>query len=566
MSHVWWAGRTRLLGTIAATAMGLLFVALTSWSRPLDVPFALRGQVSSAEEGPMEGVVVSAKKAGSTVTTSVVSDIDGRYSFPRNRLAPGEYSLAIRAVGYEVTAPGTVDITPNQIATMNLTLRPTRDLSAQLTNAEWLASMPGTDDQKAALLNCTVCHTLERIVKSKHDAAAFVPVLDRMTAYTNSSFPLHTQKRPARWLLAPRGDALQQSQQRLAHYLSTINLSATPTWTYPLKMLPRPTGKATQVIVTEYDLPRATIEPHDVVVDAQGIVWYSNFGEQTIGRLDPVTAKVTEYPVPVLKDGFPTGTLGLQFDQQGNLWLGLMNQGGIAKFDTASRSFQSWGLPREWNNDATQVNMVHPEQASVDGKIWLENHGYTMILRMDLKTGAFEPFEPFKGTYEKGETHNIYDVVPDSKNNAYFTDFEHGQIGRLDAKSGRITFYQTPTPNSRPRRAWMDPDDRFWFAEYRGNRIGMFDTRTAGFREWPAPTPWSAPYDVVLDKSGYAWSGSVTSDRVLRLDPRSGQSLEYLLPRSTNIRRVFVDSATSPATFWTGSNHGASIVKVEPIQ
>jgi streptogramin lyase len=200
-------------------------------------------------------------------------------------------------------------------------------------------------------------------------------------------------------------------------------------------------------------LPRATIEPHDVVVDARGVVWYSNFGEQTIGRLEPKMAKVTEFPVPILKHGFPAGNLGLQFDQQGSLWLGVMNQGGIVKFDTKSERFQSWSLPPEWNNDATQVNMVHPEKASVDGKIWLENHGYTMILRMDLKTGAFEPFEPFLGSYEKGETHNIYDVVPDSKNNAYFTDFEQGQIGRIDAKTGRITFYQTPTPNSRPRRA-----------------------------------------------------------------------------------------------------------------
>ena len=33
----------------------------------------LFGQVSSAEEGTMEGVLVSAKKEGSTVTTTVVS-------------------------------------------------------------------------------------------------------------------------------------------------------------------------------------------------------------------------------------------------------------------------------------------------------------------------------------------------------------------------------------------------------------------------------------------------------------------------------------------------------------
>ena len=146
-----------------------------------------------------------------------------------------------------------------------------------------------------------------------------------------------------------------------------------------------------------------------------------------------------------------------------------------------------------------------------------------------------------------------------------FTDFEQGQIGRLDAKTGKITFYQTPTPNSRPRRAWMDAEDRFWFAEYRVNRVAVFDTRNERFQEWLAPTPWSAPYDVVVDRNGDLWTGSVTNDRVLRLNPKSGQSSEYLLPRSTNIRRVFVDNSTNPVTFWVGSNHGASIVKVEPL-
>jgi len=53
--------------------------------------------------------------------------------------------------------------------------------------------------------------------------------------------------------------------------------------------------------------------------------------------------------------------------------------------------------------------------------------------------------------------------------------------------------------------------------------------------------------------------------RAVRLDPKSGQSVEYLMPKDTNIRRVFVDNSTSPVTFWTGSNHGAAIVKVEPL-
>src|SRR5689334_8012636 len=73
-------------------------------------PAALAGQITSNEEGPMEGVLVSAKRDGSTITTTVVSDDQGRYRFPAAKLQPGRYSLRIRAVGYDLDGGGTVDV------------------------------------------------------------------------------------------------------------------------------------------------------------------------------------------------------------------------------------------------------------------------------------------------------------------------------------------------------------------------------------------------------------------------------------------------------------------------
>ena len=101
-----------------------------------------------------------------------------------------------------------------------------------------------------------------------------------------------------------------KAQEERAEFLASINLSESDTWTYPLKTLPRPTGASTKVIITEYDLPRNDIEPHDVIVDKDGMVYYSNFGEQNLGRLDPKTGKVTEIVLPELKKGWPLGSLG----------------------------------------------------------------------------------------------------------------------------------------------------------------------------------------------------------------------------------------------------------------
>ena len=120
----------------------------------------------------MEGVVVSAKKDGSTITVSVVSDAQGRFTFPASRLEPGNYSLKARAVGYDLDGANTATVAAGKAAQAQLKLKKTRNLAAQLTNAEWLMSMPGTDEQKKFLLNCNGCHSYQRIVNSSYDADA----------------------------------------------------------------------------------------------------------------------------------------------------------------------------------------------------------------------------------------------------------------------------------------------------------------------------------------------------------------------------------------------------------
>ena len=62
------------------------------------------------------------------------------------------------------------------------------------------------------------------------------------------------------------------------------------------------------------------------------------------------------------------------------------------------------------------------------------------------------------------------------------------------------------------------------------------------------------------------WTGSTLTDMVARLlDTKSGEITEYLLPRSSNIRRVFVQETGPRPVLWVGSNHDASIVRVEPL-
>src|SRR5580700_3718182 len=520
---------------------------------------ALTGAVSSAAEPVMEGVVVSAKKDGSTITVSVVTDERGQYSFPASRLEPGHYTLGTRAVGFDLDGPKGADVAAGQATTADITLRPTRNLSTQLTNAEWMMSMPGTDEQKSFLLNCNSCHTIERIVRSTHDAAEFAQTFVRMGGY----YPGSTPRKPQRLV----GDALRavgNADKSAAEYLASINLSQRDTWNYPLKTLPRLTGKSTHVIITEYDLPNSLIEPHDVALDREGTVWYSDFGQMFLGKMDAKTGKVTQYPIPETKKGYPVGTLNLEFDKDDNPWVGVMYQSAIAKFDKKTETFRTWSTPKEWDTDSGQLGHLAIEGTPVDNKVWIKNSDGGNIYRLDLTDNKFEDLGAFKDP-RTGKRIGTYGLHSDQFNNIYLLDFAAGNIVKIDAKTKLPTVYLTPTPNSRPRRGRVDAEGRLWFAEYQGNAIGMFDPKTEKISEWKVPTPWSAPYDAEAGRNGEAWTGSMLTDHVARLDIKSGQYTEYPLPHPTNIRRVFIDDSKTLGTLWVGNNHGASIVKVEPL-
>jgi virginiamycin B lyase len=544
---------------ITAAAAAALF-ALPQFAQA-QAPVALAGQVASAKEGAMEGVVVSAKKAGGTITISVVSDAKGHYSFPASKVGPGQYAIAIRAIGYELDGPKTAEVGAGNTATADITLRPTKKLPMQMSNAEWLASFPGTDDQKKATLGCISCHDLDRIVRSQHTPEEFLQIFERMSGYYPGSTPEFPQRL--------NGDARRQVGQgpgakALAEFFASVNLSQDETWAYELKTFPRPTGRATRVIITEYDLPRKQIQPHDVLLDNEGTVWFSHFGELFLGKMDPKTGEVSQYPLPAIKTGFPVGTLDLESTKDGDLWLSMMYQGGVARFDKKTGTFQTWSVPKEWQTDATQQAFVSPNASHVDGKVWVKNSDRAQILRLDPKTGQWENFGSFKNPNSDRNIQS-YGIPVDPENNLYLLDFAADGVGKLDKSGKLVGYYPGKIANSRPRRGRIDDQGRLWYAEYGGNAIGMLDPATNTVKEWMVPTPWAQPYDAMLDKNGEAWTGSMLSDRVSRLDPKTGQFVEYLLPQRTNIRRVFVDNTTTPVTFWTGNNHGASIVKVEPL-
>jgi streptogramin lyase len=514
----------------------------------------------------MEGVLVSAKRVGGTITITVVSDSKGRYRFPKAKLPPGTYSLTVRAVGYQMP-PHRATVTG--ASTVNLTLQPAENLEEQLSSAEWLMSVHGDQEQKSGLYSCLACHSLRYVFESNYNPNGNRKLIGEMRNESPSSNIGFSSK-------LPYFQAARPNDLRFARYLSWINLSeGRAHWNFDLKKLPRPSGKSTHVVITEYDLPRKETMPGFAVMGPDGMIWFSDFRTSTVGRLNPKTGKVKEFPLPLVKPGFEPGSLCLRLDHKGNVWIARSFQGAVARFDPKTETVSTWSEPKEYRNIHSRASYLAP---TPQGNVWFSDTFNRTLNLLDPKTGVVKAWPAFpgwtwswdfdSGSGGHGKTpigHFPYSVASDSRGWGYFSDEAGGNIGQIDP-DGNVTLYPVPTQNAGPRLMHIDDQDRLWFGEDHSAKIGMFDTKTKEFKEYLDPLRTDDDYDAVPDREGFVWTGGIVSDLVTRLDPKTGDMTEFLLPQvDANLRALDIDNLTSPPSLLVGENHHAKIAIVTPL-
>ena len=554
---------------VAVVAVAALCPASGSVSAQAPASTALSGVVSSAEEGKMEGVLVTARRTGAPFSVTVATDAQGRYAFPKANLEPGPYALTIRAVGYDLSAAAPVDVTADKTAHADLALVKTKDLAAQLTSMEWYLSIPGTPEQKAALVRqtaaCGACHSMERIVRSKYTAEQWPPVIRRMTTYNGDKTSLRRhQKNPGSEsmpLQGPGANPLFGSApvKDLAEYLATINLSRASTWPYELKTVPRPKGRATKVIVTVYDIPRQPSVMHDLDVDGKGNVWYGNSGWDYIGKLDPKTNIFSEYESPnhLPAESKILGVMDIQVDKDNRIWAGLPGP-KFGYFDPSTLRWTLFDLPPA-SRGISFIAPFYGRETTVWGK---ETGAGLTAYRLDPRTSKVDAFKTFAGA--PPGPHSMYMIDRDAEDNAWFQDFGSHNIGTVDGKTGKVTLYPTPTPNAFPRRGNTDAQGRFWFGEFYADQLGYFDTKAKTFAEFPI-RPYAQPYYARPLPNGEIWTSSLGTDRVYRFDTKTREFVEYLMPVYYDARKVAFDPSSPRPTIWLPSKNTAQIIRVQPL-
>ena len=157
--------------------------------------------------------------------------------------------------------------------------------------------------------NCTICHNLRNVVNSNKSAEDWDNTVNMMKAAG-----------------APISD--EQASQIKAYLTAS----------FPEKPRPKPAAinGPVQVKFQQWSLPVPGERPHDPLAMPDGSLWWSGQFANRLGRLDPKTGEMKEYPIPI--KGGPHGLIN---DPDGNIWYAGNWGGHIGKLDRKSTRLNS---------------------------------------------------------------------------------------------------------------------------------------------------------------------------------------------------------------------------------
>jgi virginiamycin B lyase len=501
-----------------AKTLGLLIFCVSFAYGATDT--MISGIVKDPAGAPFKGAFVQAQNMKTKIYVTVLSDTQGRYQIPG--LQPGEYEVLAKAVGYKSDPRAGVKLAAGESSSLDFALEKTMVRWSDLSVYQGKKLLPDGKGKQILAAECFACHGFQsRMAATRRDADGWAQAVGNhvddqaaatIISYLNDTFGVDSK--------------LPKSPTEMPGYKETL----------------RPfSDEAMKIVYVEYDMPGPNRMPFSAAPDKDGKIWIPDFGSgNRIGRLDPITGEIEEFVAP------NKGTAGIHSAvpaPDGSVWLGEQASNKVGRWDPKTRLIteyqDSYKAGMEGLEDGGSKHTIRVDHS---GRVW-GTGVHNNLTVFDPKTNEFSHFR---------DTYSPYGVEIDTDGNPWFAEFDdQGKIGKVDAKTGKVTKWAPPTPHSWPRRIEIDSDGMVWFAEYRGGKIGRFDPKTETFKEFQLPGQSPTPYAFGIDKNHYLWYSSDEMDLVGRLDPKSGQVIEFPFPHSENMMKEFFQDAQE--RMWYGS-------------
>ncbi len=207
--------------------------------------------------------------------------------------------------------------------------------------------------------------------------------------------------------------------------------------------------------------------PNDLALDKNGNIWFTELNAGAIGRLDSHSGSIQQYPLATKQNIQTIDPYGITVDSQGIVWFTESGQSRVGRLDPST------GQMRFFTPSLGKDSAIMEITSGTHGMLWITTFNST-LLSLDSVTGIFRTYDaPTVGGSGSGSG-GLYGVLIDpTTGNVWVTVSAQNVLARLDAATGRFTYYAIPTSSSLPLGIVAGNQNTFWFTEAGSDKIGM---------------------------------------------------------------------------------------------
>jgi virginiamycin B lyase len=271
----------------------------------------------------------------------------------------------------------------------------------------------------------------------------------------------------------------------------------------------------TQIAFHEWQVPTLGQRARDPIEAADGSIWWAGQWGNLIGRIDPATGEMTEYPLPA--NAMPHS---VTLDEAGNVWYTGNKNGTVGKLDPETGEITEYPMPDPAAKDP------HTPIFDQDGMLWFTLQQSNMVGRLDPTSGVIDLVTM------KTPGSRPYGIVIDAEGTPWVACNGSNCLVRVDPQTMDLTEIELPIAETTVRRLDIAGDRMIWYVNSSQGRLGRFDPRTGAIEEWPSPSgPESHPYALAV-VDGIVWynESGKRPDALLRFDPETETFQSWPIP------------------------------------
>ena len=272
---------------------------------------------------------------------------------------------------------------------------------------------------------------------------------------------------------------------------------------------------ALEVGFEQWQVPTLGQRSRDPVEAPDGSIWWVGQSGNLMGRLDPVTGEMKEYPLP--DKAMPHS---VTMDKAGNAWYTGNKNGSIGKLDPATGKITVYPMPDPAARDP------HTAVFDKDGVLWFTLQQSNMIGRLDPATGDI------KLVKAKTPRSRPYGIKVDAKGALWVACNGSNCLIKVNPETMELTEYKLPIAGTTVRRLDIASDGMVWYVNSSQGRLGRFNPANGKIREWPSLSgPKSHPYALaVIDDIVWYNESGVRPDPLVRFDPATETFQSWPIP------------------------------------